>query len=193
MLNRALDVRILSRILIFQQAESYWHAISENKTKAYFIRNFQNKTETKIERLLRENEKSSIFLGSDLRQDVSKFHYLFSFKFKYTGLKRKMFIFISLSSMTFQVMSVFEELHNFTGLVAFLSALNSSCVHRLSWCWSVRKFALCDEFSQSFINFNFRDSTTKSWNRTIDLWLFASQGGRKCRKGCRFGFKRNFG
>ncbi|KAJ1348700.1 hypothetical protein KIN20_004057 [Parelaphostrongylus tenuis] len=33
------------------------------------------------------------------------------------------------------VMSVFEELHNFTGLVAFQSALNSACVHRLSWCW----------------------------------------------------------
>ena len=36
-----------------------------------------------------------------------------------------------------EVMSVFEELHNFTGLVAFYSALNSSCVFRLKWCWEV--------------------------------------------------------
>ncbi|CAI2353551.1 unnamed protein product [Caenorhabditis sp. 36 PRJEB53466] len=34
-----------------------------------------------------------------------------------------------------EVMSVFEELHNFTGLVAFYSALNSACVFRLKWCW----------------------------------------------------------
>lgn len=34
-----------------------------------------------------------------------------------------------------EVMSVFEELHNFTGLVAFYSALNSSCIFRLKWCW----------------------------------------------------------
>lgn len=32
---------------------------------------------------------------------------------------------------------MFEELHNFTGLVAFYSALNKACVHRLTWCWDV--------------------------------------------------------
>ncbi|PAV56933.1 hypothetical protein WR25_10109 isoform B [Diploscapter pachys] len=43
---------------------------------------------------------------------------------------------VAMLNRALDVMSVFEELHNFTGLVAFLSALNSSCVHRLSWCWS---------------------------------------------------------
>lgn len=34
-------------------------------------------------------------------------------------------------------MSVFEELNNFTGLVALYSALNSSSVYRLKACWEV--------------------------------------------------------
>ncbi|KHJ93277.1 RasGEF domain protein [Oesophagostomum dentatum] len=42
---------------------------------------------------------------------------------------------VAMFARVLEVMSVFEELHNFTGLVAFQSALNSACVHRLSWCW----------------------------------------------------------
>uniref|UniRef100_A0A0K0DHV0 Ras-GEF domain-containing protein n=1 Tax=Angiostrongylus cantonensis TaxID=6313 RepID=A0A0K0DHV0_ANGCA len=42
---------------------------------------------------------------------------------------------VAMFTRVLEVMSVFEELHNFTGLVAFQSALNSACVHRLSWCW----------------------------------------------------------
>lgn len=42
---------------------------------------------------------------------------------------------VAMFSRALEVMSVFEELHNFTGLVAFLSALRSACVHRLTWCW----------------------------------------------------------
>uniref|UniRef100_A0A1I7XI75 DH domain-containing protein n=1 Tax=Heterorhabditis bacteriophora TaxID=37862 RepID=A0A1I7XI75_HETBA len=42
---------------------------------------------------------------------------------------------VETESLEERVMSVFEELHNFTGLVAFQSALNSACVHRLTWCW----------------------------------------------------------
>nr|CDJ89086.1 Pleckstrin homology and Ras guanine nucleotide exchange factor and Guanine-nucleotide dissociation stimulator CDC25 domain containing protein [Haemonchus contortus] len=42
---------------------------------------------------------------------------------------------VAMFARVLEVMSVFEELHNFTGLVAFQSALNSACVHRLTWCW----------------------------------------------------------
>ncbi|CAI5453144.1 unnamed protein product [Caenorhabditis angaria] len=42
---------------------------------------------------------------------------------------------VAMFNRALEVMSVFEELHNFTGLVAFLAALQSSCVFRLSWCW----------------------------------------------------------
>ncbi|KAF1752848.1 hypothetical protein GCK72_019403 [Caenorhabditis remanei] len=49
-----------------------------------------------------------------------------------------------------EVMSVFEELHNFTGLVAFYSALNSSCVFRLKWCWE----RLDSEKQKCFDRFN---------------------------------------
>ncbi|CAD6193435.1 unnamed protein product [Caenorhabditis auriculariae] len=42
---------------------------------------------------------------------------------------------VAMFNRVLEVMSVFEELHNFTGLVAFISALNSACIHRLSWCW----------------------------------------------------------
>lgn len=38
---------------------------------------------------------------------------------------------VALMSRVIEVMSVFEELHNFTGLVAFSSALKSASVHRL--------------------------------------------------------------
>lgn len=40
-------------------------------------------------------------------------------------------------SRVLEVMSVFEELNNFTGLVALYSALNSSSVYRLKACWEV--------------------------------------------------------
>ncbi|EGT43548.1 CBN-SOS-1 protein [Caenorhabditis brenneri] len=49
-----------------------------------------------------------------------------------------------------EVMSVFEELHNFTGLVAFYSALNSSCIFRLKWCWE----RLDSEKQKCFDRFN---------------------------------------
>ncbi|NP_001360576.1 Son of sevenless homolog [Caenorhabditis elegans] len=49
-----------------------------------------------------------------------------------------------------EVMSVFEELHNFTGLVAFYSALNSSCIFRLKWCWD----GLDNEKKKCFDRFN---------------------------------------
>ncbi|GMS81901.1 hypothetical protein PENTCL1PPCAC_4076, partial [Pristionchus entomophagus] len=42
---------------------------------------------------------------------------------------------VAMFSRVLEVMAVFEELHNFTGLVAFYSALNKACVHRLTWCW----------------------------------------------------------
>eukprot|EP00080_Pristionchus_pacificus_P020959 PDM80979.1 sos-1 [Pristionchus pacificus] len=42
---------------------------------------------------------------------------------------------VAMFSRVLEVMTVFEELHNFTGLVAFYSALNKACVHRLTWCW----------------------------------------------------------
>ncbi|MCP9264846.1 Son of sevenless-like protein 1 [Dirofilaria immitis] len=40
-------------------------------------------------------------------------------------------------SRVLEVMSVFEELNNFTGLVALYSALNSSSIYRLKACWEV--------------------------------------------------------
>ncbi|CAJ0929434.1 unnamed protein product, partial [Mesorhabditis belari] len=42
---------------------------------------------------------------------------------------------VALLERTLEVMCVFEELHNFTGLVAFYSALNSSYMCRLTWTW----------------------------------------------------------
>ncbi|CAB3396795.1 unnamed protein product [Caenorhabditis bovis] len=42
---------------------------------------------------------------------------------------------VAMFNRALEVMSVFEELHNFTGLVAFFAALHSACLHRLSWCF----------------------------------------------------------
>uniref|UniRef100_A0A1I8EUC8 RasGEF domain-containing protein n=1 Tax=Wuchereria bancrofti TaxID=6293 RepID=A0A1I8EUC8_WUCBA len=42
---------------------------------------------------------------------------------------------VHMFSRVLEVMSVFEELNNFTGLVALYSALNSSSVYRLKACW----------------------------------------------------------
>ncbi|VDM41186.1 unnamed protein product [Toxocara canis] len=42
---------------------------------------------------------------------------------------------VGMFSRVLEVMAVFEELNNFTGLVALYSALNSSSVYRLKACW----------------------------------------------------------
>uniref|UniRef100_A0A915PJ29 Uncharacterized protein n=1 Tax=Setaria digitata TaxID=48799 RepID=A0A915PJ29_9BILA len=48
-----------------------------------------------------------------------------------SSLEERVYMF----SRVLEVMSVFEELNNFTGLVALYSALNSSSVYRLKACW----------------------------------------------------------
>lgn len=53
---------------------------------------------------------------------------------------------VSMFSRVLEVMMVFEELNNFTGLVALYSALNSSSVYRLKACWEV-----CEVLSKNFV------------------------------------------
>uniref|UniRef100_F1KUD9 Son of sevenless 2 n=1 Tax=Ascaris suum TaxID=6253 RepID=F1KUD9_ASCSU len=69
---------------------------------------------------------------------------------------------VGMFSRVLEVMSVFEELNNFTGLVAFYSALNSSSVYRLRACWERidREKQICYE--------KFKKLCNPHWKEMID-------------------------
>ncbi|VDK53731.1 unnamed protein product [Anisakis simplex] len=70
---------------------------------------------------------------------------------------------VGMFSRVLEVMSVFEELNNFTGLVALYSALNSSSVYRLKACWERidREKQVCYEKFKKLCNPHWKEMITR--------------------------------
>ncbi|KHN81845.1 Son of sevenless -like protein 1 [Toxocara canis] len=85
---------------------------------------------------------------------------------------------VGMFSRVLEVMAVFEELNNFTGLVALYSALNSSSVYRLKACWERidREKQMCYEKFKKLCNPHWKEMIQRLQRHYLSKIFFYEEG-----------------